>query len=99
MLALKELILGVSPEITTAWKYGMPFFCVRKKMFCYLWTDKITGAPYVGFVDGKLIDHPCLIQGKRSRMKIFPINPDEDLPVDELHNLLVKSLSIRSTRI
>ncbi len=36
LLALKSIILSQDKEITNEWKYGMPFFCYRGKMFCYL---------------------------------------------------------------
>lgn len=40
LLALRSLIFGVDKEINETIKYGMPCFCFRGKMFCYLWTDK-----------------------------------------------------------
>ena len=36
LLALKEIILSQDEDISNEWKYGMPFFCYKKKMFCYL---------------------------------------------------------------
>src|SRR6185437_9054488 len=33
---LRQLILKQDRNITEAWKYGMPFFCYKGKMFCYL---------------------------------------------------------------
>ena len=58
LLALRSLILQQDPNITETQKYGMPCFCYRKKMFCYLWTDKKTDAPYLLMVEGKHLDHP-----------------------------------------
>jgi hypothetical protein len=42
LLALKDIIISQDVEITPAWKYGMPFFCYKDKMFCYLWVHKNT---------------------------------------------------------
>lgn len=86
--ALRNYLLGFRSDITEDWKYGMPFYYVKGKRFCYLWTSKHSGHPYVGFVDGKLIDHPALLQEKRARMKIYPVNPAQDLPVKELNDLM-----------
>ena len=36
LLALREIILSQDADITNALKYGMPFFCYKGKMFCYL---------------------------------------------------------------
>jgi hypothetical protein len=46
LLALKEIILQQDKEITNEWKYGMPFFCYKGKMLCYLWVHKY-GQPYI----------------------------------------------------
>jgi hypothetical protein len=91
LLSLRDLILRSNSEITEAWKYGMPFFCLRKKMFCYLWMQKKTSLPYVGIVEGRNILHPRLIQESRSRMKILLIDPTKDLPVRLLHTILKKA--------
>ena len=40
LLALRDIILMQDNHITAVWKYGMPFFCYREKMFCYLWVHK-----------------------------------------------------------
>ncbi len=72
----------------------MPCFCYKKKMFCYLWTDKKTDEPYVLMVEGKYLDHPKLEEGDRSRMKIFRVNPNKDLPVKTIENILKKALDL-----
>jgi Domain of unknown function (DU1801) len=94
LIALREIILTQDKEITAAWKYGMPFFCFRGKMFCYLWLHKTFQQPYIGFVEGKLLNHPKLLSEKRARMKIYLIDPAKDLPVGTIEKLLHQSLSI-----
>ncbi|PCE62879.1 DUF1801 domain-containing protein [Sediminicola luteus] len=88
LLALRDFILKQDEHLNHQLKYGMPFFCYGKKMCCYLWTDKKTGEPYVGFVEGKRLDHPALEQGQRARMKIFRISTEADLPLPELKAVL-----------
>jgi hypothetical protein len=95
LLALKELILAEDPNITTAWKYRMPFFCYKGKMLCYLWVREKTGEPYLGLVDGNKIDHPALLAEKRSRMKIMLFNANKDLPREIVSSLLKQSINIR----
>jgi hypothetical protein len=46
LLALREIILSQDKDVTAAWKYGMPFFCFKGKMFCYLWVHKKHKQPY-----------------------------------------------------
>lgn len=94
LLALRSIILEQDTNITETRKWGMPCFCYKKKMFCYLWTDKKTDEPYVLFVEGKYLDHPRLEAGDRSRMKIFRVNPKRNLPVKTIESLLQKALDL-----
>ena len=86
--ALRSIILKYDKNITETWKYDMPMYCYKGKMFCYLWTHKKFKQPYIGFVEGKKINHPSLIQEKRARMKIMLLNPDEDIPIKTIHAIL-----------
>ena len=88
--------MGQDENITETKKYGMPCFCYKKKMFCYLWTDKKTEAPYLLMVEGKYLDLPELEQGNRSRMKIFRVNPSKDLPVKNIKKILKAALDLYS---
>lgn len=88
LLALRQYIIKYDKNITEAWKYGMPFFCYKGKMFCYIWLDKESRLPYLGIVQGKNIDHPLLMQGNRSRMKILQIDPGRDLPIKTIYTIL-----------
>ncbi|GHM99778.1 hypothetical protein WSM22_12680 [Cytophagales bacterium WSM2-2] len=94
LLALREKILSQDKEITPAWKYGMPFFLYKGKMFCYLWVHKKLGQPYIGIVEGKRINHPDLIIEKRSRMKTLLIDPTKDLPVRKINSILKETIDL-----
>lgn len=94
LLALRDLICKQDKEITETRKYGMPCFCYKKKMFCYLWTDKQTNEPYILMVEGKYLHHSKLEQGSRSRMKIYRVDPHCDIPVDEIEPLLQEALDL-----
>src|SRR5688572_20207948 len=99
LLALRSIILEQDSNITETQKWGMPCFCYKKKMFCYLWTDKKTGEPYILMVEGKYLDHPKLEVGKRSRMKIFRVNPNKNFPVKTIKDILQKALDLYRTGI
>jgi hypothetical protein len=96
LLALRSYIVQSDKNITEAWKYRMPFFCYKGKMFCYLWVNKKSKLPYVGFVDGKLMSHPKLLVEKRSRMKILLIDPSKDIPVTLIKSILKEAIKLRS---
>lgn len=94
MLALREIILQQDKDVTNIWKYGMPFFCYKGKMFCYLWFHKKHKQPYMGIVEGKRFDEPFLIQEDRSRMKIMLFDSNEDLPLQEIESILQKAINL-----
>jgi hypothetical protein len=99
LLALRSIILEQDKQVTETQKWGMPCFCYKKKMFCYLWIDKETGEPYMLLVEGRHLLHPELEAGKRSRMKIFRVNPNKDLPLKTIENILHESLELYRTGI
>ena len=94
LLALRSIILEQDTSVTETRKWGMPCFCYKKKMFCFLWTDKKTHEPYILLVEGKILDHPQLEQGTRSRMKIFRVKPNEDIPIHTIKLLLNEALNL-----
>ena len=97
LLALRTIILNQDEHITETTKYGMPCFCYKNKMFCYLWVDKKTDEPYILFVEGQHINHPKLEAGNRSRMKILRINPNKDIPIKTVTQLLNTALDFYRT--
>ena len=94
LLALKQIILSQDKEISNTWKYGMPFFCYKRKIFCYLWFHKKYKQPYIGIVEGNRFDEPFLIQEKRSRMKIMLLDPHKNLPLLTIEKVLQKALNL-----
>lgn len=95
MLALRSIILNYDDQINETIKYGAPCFLYKKKIICYLWKDKKTQEPYILVADGKLIDHPALESGDRKRMKILPINPSKDLPLEIINEVLQAAVEIK----
>jgi hypothetical protein len=87
-LALRDLILDYDSQITPDFKYGLPFFMYKGKMFCYLWKDKKANQPYISIAAGNKINHPALFQGDRKRFKLLYINAEEDLPVKRIWEIL-----------
>ncbi|MGF1925918.1 MAG: DUF1801 domain-containing protein [Bacteroidia bacterium] len=94
LLALKTVVLSFDKNITPEFKYKLPFFYYKAKPMCYFWIHKKWKQPYIGFVDGGLIDHPDLLQEKRSRMKILLIDQHQDLPLEVIHSILSNALQL-----
>jgi len=97
LLFLRSRILKHDAGIKEAWHYNMPFYFYKGKRFCYLWVHKKSAQPYIGFVDGNKMKHPDLLQEKRSRMKIFLIDPEKDIPVKAVDALIEEAvLNVKS---
>lgn len=94
LLALRDIILAEDRKLSETKKYGMPCFCYLNKMCCYLWVDKKTDEPYILFVEGAYLNHPELEMGKRSRMKIFKVDPNKDLPIKMIRQILKKAVDL-----
>lgn len=99
LLALRSIILQQDDMITETQKYGMPCFCYKKKVFCYLWTDKKTDEPYILMVEGAYLNHPLLELGDRKRMKIFRVNVTKDLPIKTIELILQQALNLYKTGV
>ena len=94
LLAIREIILAEDEFLTESLKYGMPFFSYKGKMFCYFWFDKKTKHPYIGFSEGRFMQHPKLISDGRKRIKIYPIDPNADIPIEEFRELLQLAIQV-----
>ncbi|MCS2892595.1 DUF1801 domain-containing protein [Parabacteroides faecis] len=94
MLALRNIILEQNDMVMETMKWGMPCFCYKKKMFCFLSFDRKMKEPYILIVEGRLIDHPMLEAGTRSRMKILRIDPNSDLPISMIVEVLNEALDL-----
>ncbi|HBH06789.1 MAG TPA: hypothetical protein DDX92_09320 [Flavobacteriales bacterium] len=97
-LALEKIILDFDERFHEAYKYSVPFFMIGDKNICYLWQHKNKKLAYIGFVDGGKIANPVLEKGNRKRMKIFTINPERDIPVDTIHDLLAEAVQLVEAR-
>ena len=86
-LALRDFILAYNENITAEWKYKLPFFYFKGKMFCYLWKNKKSNMPYVCIVRSENLSHPSLVQEERKKMKAFYIDPNADIDVETLSEL------------
>ena len=92
-LALRDIILKQDENITQSLKYGLPFFSYKGKMFCYLWFHKKFKQPYISMVEGHLYKEPFMLLEKRARMKIMLIDPNGDLPIEQIEAIIQKGIA------
>lgn len=94
LLALRDIILNCDEHITETLKYGMPCFRWKNRIFCYLWIESKTENPYILMVEGKRLDHPQLEIGNRKRMKILRVDPNKDLSIGIINEILKQALDL-----
>lgn len=94
MQFLRTHLLTFRLGIAENWIYGMPFYSFNGKRFAYLWTHKKIKQPYIGFVYGKQLEHPDLLQEGRKLMKILLIDPTKNIPLKKINSILKQALSI-----
>lgn len=93
-LFLRKLIINFHTDITLHKKWGLPYFYYQGKPLCYLWKDKKTNEPYISFAKGPLLNNPALIQGDRKVFKILPINPNKDINIQLIKEILEEAIKI-----
>lgn len=93
---LRTYIPKINLLLVEEWKYGMPFFSYKGKNILYLWVHKKLKQPYIGFVDGDLLNHPKLIIEKRKKMKILLVNHIKDLEIDEIFEIVSRAIKVRN---
>jgi hypothetical protein len=97
LIALRDIILAHDENIEVGWKYKLPFFSYKGKMFCYLWIHKKIKQPYIGMMDGKWMEHPKLILEKRARIKIILFDPLKDLPIKTIKLILKEGILLHTS--
>lgn len=93
LLALRSMILNQDENVVETQKWDMPCFCYKKRMFCFLSINQ-DDIPYLLVVEGRLIDHPLLEANSRKRMKSISFDPNEDLPIEEISEILNLALDL-----
>ncbi|MEN0051031.1 MAG: DUF1801 domain-containing protein [Bacteroidota bacterium] len=87
LLALRSIILNYNEDFEPLWRYRLPCFMYQDQIFCYLWVDRRTQFPYIAVGKGVEIEHPNLVQGSRTFVKLFYVNPTEDIPIDNIQEI------------
>jgi len=94
LLLLKQLIVNYNTDIVPRWYYRLPCFMYQNHIFCYLWVEKKTQLPYIAIGKGVKIEHPDLIRGKRTFVKLLFIDPNKDIPVEKIYNIFDMAMKL-----
>lgn len=92
-LALRDIILAVDKNLSPEWKYGLPFFYYKGKMLCFLNYSKKYKTPYIAFMKGSFLEGIDLLSEGRKLAKIKLIDPESDLPINRVTELVLLSIN------
>lgn len=98
-LFLKDFVLNYHSDIQLYFKWKLPYLYYKEKPLCYIWKDKKTQEPYLGFAKGFLIKHPALLSGNRTTIKIFPVSAHQDINVALLSEILDEAIAVYESKL
>lgn len=77
-------------DLSESWKFNTPFYYYRKKWFAFISYHPKTHEIYISFVKGGQLESSNLISEGRKKMKIYRINPHENIDAEELKMIISK---------
>lgn len=90
LLYLRKSILDSDPLITETFSFQLPFLKYRGKMLCFFYFSKKYKQHYLSFYHGDRLDEPELLSEGRKKFKILLIDPEKDLPMELIFEILKK---------
>jgi hypothetical protein len=87
LLYLRQFFINET-GLTEAWKFNTPFYYYKNKWFCYLIYNPKKDETYISFVLGNKIEYPNLVSEGRKQMKIYKINPKENINEADLKKII-----------
>lgn len=88
LLYLRSFLLTYSENITEQRKNNTPFYYWNKKWLGFISYNPKNKEIYISFANGYKIDHPKLLSEGRKNMKIFYVDPEKDVDVKSLKEIL-----------
>ena len=86
LLALRDIIVNIGPNISKQRKFQIPFFYYKDKKLAFLWVTK--KKIMLGFVEDKSIYSKQEGVRLKNRMQTMYIDPNADIPI----KFIVKTL-------
>lgn len=86
MLFLRKWLM--EQGLDEQYKYMTAMYYFKEKTFCYLSYSSKTNKLYVGFIKGHLMKHAKLMQEGRKQIKVLYLNPEKDLPIKTLTEIV-----------
>ncbi len=75
-------------QLQTSRKFNTPFYYHQGKWFAFLDYHKKKRSIHISFVKGMMVSHPKLLSEGRKKMKIYKINPEINIDVNELSEII-----------
>jgi hypothetical protein len=96
---LLALVRDIRPDFSAKVSFGWQTvnFSLPKRGFIGALYMSKTGKVLLVFQDGRLLDHPMLVDdGKVKKVRWIPFEPGDELPVDDIAILFAEAVALRS---
>lgn len=93
LLFLRDFILAHDPAISHHFKYSTAFFYYNNKPLCYF-SINVKKQLYIGFVNGYKISDPTLVSEGRKQIRVWRIDPEQDIDIKTLKRILQAALVV-----
>jgi hypothetical protein len=88
LLFLRDFLLAYPVKLEESWKNHTPFYYCNKKWIGWINYDPKTRGIYISFANGNKMDHPKLVSEGRKKMKILHVDPNRDVDINSLGEIL-----------
>lgn len=92
LLALKSIILSVNKDVSHRRAYQIPFFYYKEKKLAFLWVNR--KQLLFGIVTDSSMFEPREGARRRNQYETIPIDLNEDIPVKEITELLLRQIKL-----
>ncbi len=92
--ALIAIIFKQDEHLHLKCSFGLPFFYFKGNPFCYINIDQKTKQPYLGFMNGKWLQHKNLHAEGRKMVKLLRFNNQNDIPLKMLQAVIAEALQL-----
>ncbi len=90
LLFIRKKILESDEQISETFSFQLPFLKYKNKMLCFFYYSKKHKMHYLSFYHGDRLDYSELLSEGRKKFKILLLNPNEDLNMDLIFEIIEK---------
>ena len=93
LLFLRKLLTAPPHCLEERYAWRIPVYYRNDRYLCYLYHEAKRGRSYLAFVRATHFVHPLLRAEGRKQIRILQLDPDSDVPVEAIEQVLAQALA------